>query len=103
MNRMADAAMDLDLSGTRLLITPPRRRILLIGGIFLAIELLLFTLTNRFIGIITVPLIFIWCFLYHFYCKIWRSYDYSWFYLIAAPALTVVASVGMKYLLYRLF
>lgn len=103
MNRIAEAAMRLDQSDTRLLITPPRGRIFKMAGIFLAIELFLFSITDGILGIVTVPLIFIWCYFYYYFCKIWRSYDYSYFYLVTAPALMVVLSFGVKYLIYNLF
>lgn len=105
MNKLIFLGLMVENSNAdRFLIRPPTNKLLRTDIILLAIGFILVTVTvNSLAAIITIPIMVYWGFLYYLFCKIWISYQYSIFYLIAAPLTIIVLSISGRYIINLLF
>lgn len=82
-------------------IIPPRRRLLtMMGGIFLALTVLL-ALTYTVTAVVTIPLLMYLGFVFFLYARVWCAFRYSRAYMIALPVISFLLSFLFKYFLYQ--
>ena len=92
----------LDSSDNIHLIFSPTRKLALTALLLLIIAVALITGSMGITMIFTIPMLLFWCVFYYVFCKIWRAYKFSKFYLIAIPVTAVIVSVALKALIYNL-
>ena len=79
---------------SKLIVSPTKKLLLMMLAFYaLASILLIFVLTPWVI--VALPILGFVAYFYYFFCKIWRAYRYSGFYLVFFPLLALGTALGV--------
>lgn len=79
---------------SRLIVSPTKKLIAMLLSFYsLSMILLVFMFTPWVI--VALPLLAFLGYFYYFFCKIWRSYRFSVFYLALFPVLALLSALGI--------
>ena len=77
------------------LIVSPTRKLLAMGMLFFAIATVLLVFVFTPWVIVVLPVLAFEGYFYYFFCKVWRSYRFSRFYLVFLPVLALLTAMGI--------
>ncbi len=86
----------LDTSDNVHFIISPIYKLLRMGLLFFVVKLLLFFFSFSYAIIFTIPIFLFESYFYYMFCKLWKAYRYSSFYLVLNPLLALFLALFLK-------
>lgn len=90
----------LDTNENIHLIISPINKLLRISLLFFVVKLFLFFFSFTFAVIFTIPFFVFESYFYYMFCKLWKAYKYSSFYLILNPLSALLLALFIRVLMY---